>query len=378
MKWRLILLLPFLCGLGLSLAGCAVVEKDRRPEAPSEVRVVRVLMERAFAYEDQGQYCKALDAYEAALTVLVAKKKDLESSLHTSAQRHYRRGLALREKGKYGEARHEFLVALRLWPDYPEVVALLQPAERPRYTRYLVHTVQDGESLTGIAKKYYHDHSKFDVIARFNNLEDAAKLLPGTRLKIPEAEGATLRYPEKSEETILGQESAEQIARQEPEAGDASGVQGCIYDPVAVYEEQGVSLLQDGRYLAALSEFQKVLNSDPGRTRIRRYMALAHYQQGVVLLEQDEYLKASRHFNEALSLDRQCTSCREYLKRSEDAYKETHYRKGIEYFEKQKLEKAIEEWLLVKEFEPDYKKLQAYLLRARNLLDKIQRLKDEL
>jgi tetratricopeptide (TPR) repeat protein len=145
---------------------------------------------------------------------------------------------------------------------------------------------------------------------------------------------------------------------------------------VAIYEEQGIILLEEGQYLAALHEFQKVYDTDPAREQIREYMSWAHYRQGEVLFQRAEYLEARRHFEEALSFDEQCTSCKEYLNRTADAYKEAHYLRGIQFFEEEKLKEAIEEWQLVSELDSDYKQVQSYLLRAQNLLEKVQELKE--
>jgi len=391
MKYRLIPLLLCFTFSALTLGGCAALRKKQKVAEPPGVRLERILLERALEYERKGQPHKALQSYEAALAVIVVKKKGLEDSLRSKAEKHYRRGLALNEQGKYGEARHEFLVALRLWPDFPEVVELLKPSGPPPYRRYLVHRVQEGEFLSAIAEKYYHDQSKFGVIARFNDLEDAAKLYAGMELKIPEIEGVRFsQYETKRVGAIAATKKGGS-----PEAGgqtdssskgfmsyllsDDSSValeQEMGYDPVEIYQEQGVSLLEEGEYLAALHEFQKVLNTDPNRKQVREYMAWAHYRQGEVHFNHAQYLEARSQFQKALVFDEDWTACKEYLTRAEDAYKEVHYLKGIQHFEEQRLKEAIEEWGLVSDIDPDYKQVQSYLARAQKLLDKIQELKE--
>lgn len=399
MKWRFVPLLFCFGLLSLALGGCASFKKAFQPKEPEEVRLERILLERALEYERQGDPHKALQAYEAALAVVVAKKESLETSLRNRAEEHYRRGLELREQGKYTRARHEFLVALRFRPDFPEVVDLLKPTRPSPYTYYIVHEVKQGEFLTSIAQQYYNDESKFEVIARFNNLKDATKLYAGLKLRIPEIKGVRFPRPEKEEVTTvpIGKKPvkgvAERGSRTKPggqlargkvqstyhlEAEDPSMAleQEMDYDPVAIYEEQGIILLEEGQYLAALHEFRKVYNSDPTRQQIREYMSRAHYRQGEVLFQRADYLEARRHFEKALSLDKQCTSCKEYLSRTEDPYKEAHYLRGIQLFEEEMLKEAIEEWQLVGELDPDYKQVQSYLLRAQKLLEKVQELKE--
>jgi tetratricopeptide (TPR) repeat protein len=382
MKYRLIQLLFCLAILTLSLGGCAALRKKPEAKEPPEVRLERVLLERALEYERKGQSQKALQFYEAALTVIVAKKKGLEDSLRKDAEKHYQRGLEYYEQGKYSNARHEFLVALRLRPDFPEVVELLKPAPPPPFGSYVVHEVKEGEYLTAIAEKYYGDQSKFEIIARINGLEDATKLYAGMKLIIPETKGVVFSDLEEKQSSELPLEE-ETTYGVEPEGGEKSGEDPSLaseqetdYDPVAIYQEQGVTLLEEGQYLAALHEFQKVLNTDPSRKKVQEYMAWAHYRQGEVFFNQAEYLKARDHFYEALSYDEEWTACKEYIRRAEDAYKEVHYLKGIEHFEEERLKEAIEQWQLVSKVDPNYKQVQNYLLRAQKLFEKVQELKE--
>ena len=382
MKYRLVHVLFCLAVLTLSLSGCAALKKRPVAEESPEVRLERVLLERALEYERQGQSQKALQFYEAALAVIVAKKKGLEESLRQDADKHYQRGLEFYEQGKYSQARREFLVALRLRPDFPEVLQLVKPAPPLPIGRYVVHEVREGEYLTAIAKKYYGDQSKFEIIARANDLEDATKLYTGMKLIIPETEGVLFSNLEEkqSSEPSLQEEAPYGV---EPTGGDESGEDPSLaleqeidYDPVAIYQEQGVTLLEEGEYLAALHEFQKVLNTDPSRKKVQEYMAWAHYRQGEVFFNRAEYLKARDHFYEALNYDKDWTACKDYIRRAEDAYKEVHYLKGIEHFEEERLKEAIEQWQLVSKVDPNYKQVQNYLLRSQKLLEKVQELKE--
>ena len=382
MKYRLGLLLFCFTISGLTLGGCAALKKGRKVKESPEARLETILLERALEYERKNQPHRALQSYEAALAVIVTQKEGLEDSLRKNAEKHYRRGLELQDQGKYGKARHEFLTALRLWPDFPEVVALLKPLQPKPHRRYVIHRVEEGEFLTAIAQKYYNDQSKFEIIARYNDLEDAAKIYPGMKLKIPEFEGVSFSPGARAQIVIstsgnkAGEKNAAGVIVPAAEDSAITREQEMDYDPVAIYQEQGVSLLEEGQYLAALHEFQKVLNTDPTRKQVREYMAWAHYSQGEVLFNHAEYLGARTHFQKALSFDEDWTACKEYVKRSEDAYKEVHYLKGIRHFEEERLREAIEEWQVVNNMDPDYKQVQNYLLRAQKLLEKVKELKE--
>ncbi|MEJ2363537.1 MAG: tetratricopeptide repeat protein [Deltaproteobacteria bacterium] len=382
MKHGLVHILFFLAILLVNLGGCAALRERPEAKEPPEVRLEKVLLERALACERKGQSQKALQLYEAALAVIADKKKGLEESLRQDAEKHYQSGLEYYEQGKYSEARREFLVALRLRPDFPEVVELLKPVPPPPLGHYVVHEVREGEYLSAIAENYYGDKHKFEIIARANDLEDATKLHAGMKLIIPETKEVTFSDLQKKQSS--GPSSQEGTTYVATLKGDqTSGVNSPLaseqevdYDPVAIYQEQGVTLLEEGQYLAALHEFQKVLNTDPSRKKIQEYMAWAHYRQGEVFFNQAEYLKARDHFYQALSYDGGWTACKEYIKRAEDAYKEVHYLKGIEYFEEERLKEAIAQWQLVSELDPNYKQVHNYLGRAQTLFEKVQELKE--
>ncbi len=65
-----------------------------------------------------------------------------------------------------------------------------------------------------------------------------------------------------------------------------------------------------------------------------------------------------------------------YIKKSEDLYKELHYKKGIQFFYKELLNEAIEEWELVRAINPDYKRVDYLISKAKTILTKIDDLKE--
>lgn len=56
------------------------------------------------------------------------------------------------------------------------------PATSPETQSY---TVQKGDTMSAIAKKFYNDITLIDALATYNNISDPAKLQPGDILKIP-------------------------------------------------------------------------------------------------------------------------------------------------------------------------------------------------
>ena len=148
--------------------------------------------------EKQGDLPAALEQYKLSLTADPgngAAKENVDrltQKLAQLADERYQLGLKYYSQGKYGLARKEFLTALKYQPDHPQASKMLVSREPEKTLKYVFHVVKPGESLSMIAKTYYGDYKKFDVIAKFNRIEDATKVKPGQRIMIPELGGMAL------------------------------------------------------------------------------------------------------------------------------------------------------------------------------------------
>lgn len=57
----------------------------------------------------------------------------------------------------------------------------------PASTAVITHTVKEGESLTGIAKKYYGSDDSYIILAEYNNLPNPKKIDVGQKITIPKS-----------------------------------------------------------------------------------------------------------------------------------------------------------------------------------------------
>lgn len=180
--------------LGVFINGCVTPKGTAKPDPKLAVEYVA----KAQEFEKKGDLPAALEQYKLALTVdpknPTAQKNHsrLFKMLSKLADERYRLGMKYHRQGKYGLARKEFLTALKFVPDHPKASRMLVSREPDKTPKYVYHVVQKGESLSVIAKKYYGDYKKYDVIARFNNLKDATKVKPGDKLMIPDIKGSAL------------------------------------------------------------------------------------------------------------------------------------------------------------------------------------------
>ena len=253
------------------------------------------------------------------------------------------------------------------------------PGEIITVKRYITHSVQPEETLSKLAQMYYGDLKKYDVIVKFNNLEDGAPLRVGQELKIPEVEGLPFLTEGKAKEAkAAGIPPKRPMAAEEPEKPKKETVvkkPPTIEDPIVNYRELGIELYKNKEYGDAIAEFNKVLNVRPNDSLTREYLAKSHFQQGLVFFGKEDYLGARDEFEASLKYDKKCGKCDENIRISEDTFKEVHYNKGLAYFGEQRLTDAIKEWESVYELDPNYKDVNKNLTKAKNLNERLESIK---
>jgi tetratricopeptide (TPR) repeat protein len=378
--------LLLLVGLSVGIVpGCTDIQKIIPKEVIAglenrEGRFVRARLQKAREYEKGGDYVEALKQYKIALTVdpscqeAVAGGSRLEAILKSSAEEHYKKGLELKRQGKYGQARQHFLTCLRFRPDYPEALKMLIPLREPRAKGYIVHEIQPGESLSQLATDYYGDHTKFSIIASYNNLSEPAMVRAGQEIKIPELEGMDLSAYKGYQEA--GRPDEPEGALQD--RGDEPDAKPEDVDQVGTYRELGVELFKEKRYEEALAEFQKVIHARPNDKVAFEYSYQSYFEMAMALYQTQDYLAARDQFRLALRYKNDCHRCRAYIKKSEALYKALHYKLGIRYYGREQLTEAIREWEMVKALDPGYKRVGYYINKAKEMLKKLEDLKEEL
>jgi tetratricopeptide (TPR) repeat protein len=300
------------------------------------------------------------------------------------AEAHYRLGLKYLAQGKYRDGKQQFLTTLRYWPQHKGALKKLQSQTQIKTKRYILHTVQKGETISIISINYYNDPKHFQTIARFNNLPDATTVRVGKELKIPEIDGVPFLVPEGTPEIITdGQAMDRQLTTPDSEHREAQQTEAIQADAqafdnmVANYRDAGLELFNEKKYDEAVIEFKKVVNADPQDFKTQEYLFKAHFSSAQDLLKEKQYQAADKQLQACLDFRSDCLQCLPLIKQCEDSYKELHYQLGIRYFGEEKLENAINEWQLVKKKDPHYKQVQENIRRAERISTKIQQLKEE-
>jgi tetratricopeptide (TPR) repeat protein len=149
-------------------------------------------------------------------------------------------------------------------------------------------------------------------------------------------------------------------------------------DSVTVYLEQGIELFEEKKFEEALGEFKKVLTARPKDGVARDYSCRSSFEIAMTHFGNGEYLEARDRFKESLDHQGDCMKCEFYLRKSEDLYKETHYKKGMQHYGREQLTEAIMEWEMVRRLDANYKRVEDYIQKAKDLLNKLEDLKMEL
>lgn len=345
---------------------------------------------RGIDLEMMGEPVRALREYRIALTIdpeneeVTERARLLDKALSDLADERFLAGIEFHEQGRYEQARRELLRTLRLRPDHPKAVEMLVTRKRVRSTRYIVHTVAPGDTLAGLARRYYGDFSEFPVIAAYNSLGDATFIMAGQRIRVPEIEGVPFLTGDVQVSTDQEQASrfglwewgAFEAAFEEPEEiqPEQAYRQG-DEDGVAEHKANGIILYNERKYHQAIEAFDLVLKAAPDDEAAMEYAFKARFQLAESLFEQKEYLAAREAFLDSLRIRGDCGKCHQYIRESEELYKEAHYRKGMQYYNQEKLHEAIREWERVRILDPDYRRVGLLIEKAQRILARLEDLK---
>jgi len=143
-------------------------------------------------------------------------------------------------------------------------------------------------------------------------------------------------------------------------------------------------MMNKKKYMSALSEFSQV---NPDYEGVNEAIIKANnllveqqnqlknessYQKGIKLLKQNKHLEALALFESTSKNYKDTSQVIANLKKSIKTLAEQHYKKGVVYYVKEEIEKAISEWEATIKLIPLHKEANENLRRARSLLDKLK------
>jgi tetratricopeptide (TPR) repeat protein len=342
-------LLPLCAAAALLLAACAGAPPAAPPPAgpgavappagepapppgaaPFESLAAR-FTQRALKAEQAGDLRRALESWRivAGLRPQAAEPArrvaDLGARARAEAARHFADGQARLKEGATDAARRSFLLALAADPDHAEALDALKNRLDADAAQ---HTVAAGETFESIAKSRYGDAAKAAIVARVNDLDPAAKPVPGTVLTLP-----SLTPPA----TKAGAKRSEPAEQQD-----------------AAYDTEPAAVTPDAGAPAAGEPAATVAPPAPAPPP----------PPAPVLAPAPPPAPPAAPVPSPAELER---------KRKEKA--EEAYNAGVRFFVNQKLDEAIKSWELTLSLNPEHPKAQKDIEKARALQQKLRDLK---
>jgi tetratricopeptide (TPR) repeat protein len=231
--------------------------------------------------------------------------------------------------------------------------------------RFIIHTVQPEETLSKLAQIYYGDLTKFDVIAKFNDIVDITSVRVGQKLKIPEVEGLPFLVEGKVEETktvsLPEDKPVAEVEAEKPEAPKIISKPVSIEDQTANYRELGVELYKNQEYSDAIIELNKVLSVNPDDQTAQEYMALAYFEKGRRSFDTKAYSQAKTEFQASLKYNENCPDCRDYIQKIENKKRANLREEAIALYNEKKFKEAIVKFETVVTNDPKDSEAREYL-----------------
>jgi len=359
--FKIILVLVIIC-----LFSC-VPKKPISSKEEQKKQISQEFYEKAFTLEQQNELIEAQKNYQLSFAADPKNKKaelgieKINNQLKSLSEQYYQKSIDLYKKGKYSQAKQYLLIALRHWPNHIKARQAIMASQNLNIEKYTWHTIKKGESLSMISKTFYGNFNQSGIIAEINNIDDAAFIQVGMKIKLPELKNHPfINKTAKGSLELLNDDTVQ------PENKT---------DPIIMYKNLAHDFFENQQFDNAVIEFKKVLNADPQDTESMAYISKAYYQMGSTAYTQKNLLAAIDHFQNALSYDKNCSPCTEKILESQSVYMESHYKAGMKHFDEQNLKMAIQEWTLVQTVDPEYKKVSKLLDKAKTIQKNIDAIK---
>lgn len=371
--------------LAVALGGCATAAgpAGEPKAAEGKTPVARDPLaarhrQQAEILERDGQLRRAAEEWKIVLTIAPADSRARESLRVLQARIDEQVAARLDEgrkalaRGVQIEARRKFLAALALDPGNRAAFDALQSSTRE--VEFVTHTVRAGDTLSGLAQRYYGDRSRSEVIWETNQLPPNPRLAPGTTLKIPEIPGVPFVHPEaRREPPPVAAVPTPDVPRPGPAPSPAAPTGPAAKDEPAPPEvnpllAEAREALERSDYPDAIGNVDKYLASKPGDREGLTIKKQALYGQAKSQMDAKQYSESLHSFALLTRLQPDYEDAPALLKQARARSIEQHYTQGVRFYREEKLKDAIAEWRVVLEMDPAHANARRNIDQAERLL----------
>jgi tetratricopeptide (TPR) repeat protein len=370
--------------LGLALGGCAFLTSTTPSEpgagpAPGPAPVARDPLaarhrQQAEALQRDGQLRRAAEEWKIALAIAPADAQARESlralraRIDQAVAEHLDEGRKALARGVHVEARRKFLAALALDPSNRAAFDALQSDTRE--VEFITHTVRAGDTLTGLAQRYYGDRSRGEVIWETNQLPPNPRLAPGTTLKIPEIPGVPFVHPEaRRPAPVVAAIPTPDVPRPGPTPAPATPPTKEEFtseiNPLLVEAREA---LERSDYPDAIETVDKFLSGKPGDREGLTLKKQALYGQAKSQMDARQYPESIQSLTQLARLQPDYEDAPSLLRQARTRIIEQHYTQGVRFYREEKLKEAIAEWRVVLEMDPGNANARRNIDQAERLL----------
>jgi tetratricopeptide (TPR) repeat protein len=351
------------------IMGCATSpEKSKPPASRSVISGPEVVNDsfsdfperyrwKAREDEKRGDLAKALKGWEVVKSFLPMdpeageKIARLKEQVSASADRHFKKGMSYFKSHSYRSARKEFLFTLYLKPDHAEAIQYLK--EKLVGEDFFTYEVKKGDTIKEVARKIYKDPQKDFLIAYFNSLKIDGRIEPPMILKMPFLDLAPAKGTSRD---------SQRAAEPTPEIP---------LDIKEILEKTRITY-QKGDYPESAALAEKALKYDPSNKETHELMNASYYQWGKRLSRERKYEEALEAFNRVDPGYKDINFQLAYIRKQ---LAEEHYLKGVKFFIEENIENAIQQWETTLSLQSDHPKAKQDIENARNLLQKLEKIK---
>ncbi|MCK4532985.1 PorV/PorQ family protein [bacterium] len=249
-------------------------------------------------------------------------------------------------RGDLLNAHKEFKNILAVAPGHERALELLA---RTRVKVEEVITLTSIDEYLSKGKRYYHDGEMIRARAEFENI---LELVPGH------------------------QEAKEYLVKMEKR----------FKEVIKSFFDKGFEYYENGKYVEATGEFNKVLTLDTNYTQAREYIAIIkerqrkikevkkaqiikrRYEKGIYLYKEKHFVNALHEFKKVLSVNPKYKKVSFYIKQSKRKMADLYFRKGLYMYQKLKWNKALIEFKKVLALNPRHSKTIDYMAQINKKL----------